>query len=330
MYCSKKYVIILKNDVVDVDMVLFIILGAVLVLFFVAVIVFFFYTFVRKENESRVIFKNGDEAYFGEFYNAVFKGASYIMSRTYEEHRVKSFDGLTLYGRYLKNGDSKKTIMLFHGYRSCGEKDFSGAFKFFVDSGYNILLVDQRCHENSEGKIISFGVNESRDVITWLDYVIKTYGNDKEIFIEGLSMGAATVLFSTRFKMPDNVKGIIADCGFNSPEKIIRKVAKQNFKINGFILMPVLNILCKAFGRFSVYEVSSEKALKNFDRPVLFIHGTGDDFVPYEMTVSGYEAANEPKFICLVDGAMHGMSYLLDTPKVQKAFTDFIEFCENR
>ncbi len=311
-------------------MILLIILCAILILFITAVVVFFFYTFVRKEDESRVIFKKGDEGYFGEFYKSIFEGANYIMSQKYEEHRIKSFDGLTLYGRYLKNGDSKKTIILFHGYRSCGEKDFSGSFKFYVDNGFNILLVDQRCHENSEGKIISFGVKESRDVITWTNYVLKTYGEDKEIFIEGLSMGAATVLFSTRFNMPDNVKGIIADCGFDSPEKIIRKVAKQNFKINGFLLMPALNILCKLLGKFSVYEVSSEKALKNFDRPVLFIHGTGDDFVPYEMSASGFEAANEPKFICLVDGAMHGMSYLVDTPKVQKAFNDFIEFCENR
>lgn len=311
-------------------MIFLILLGALAILFLITVIVFFFYTFVRKEKESRVIFKEGDESYFGEFYKPISDGAAFIMSQEYEEHRIKSFDGLTLYGRYLKNGDSKRTIMLFHGYRSCGEKDFSGSFKFYIDNGFNILLVDQRCHENSEGKIISFGVKESRDVITWLEYILKTYGNDKKIFIEGLSMGAATVLFSTRFDMPDNVKGIIADCGFDSAEKIIRKVAKQNFRINGFLLMPALNILCKLFGKFSVYEVSSEKALKNFHKPVLFIHGTGDDFVPCEMSKSSYAAANEPKFICLVDGAMHGMSYLVDTPKVQNVFTDFIEFCENR
>ncbi len=311
-------------------MVFAIIICSVIVLFLLAVIVFFFYTFVRKEKESRVIFKDGDEGYFGEFYKYIKDGADYIMSQKYDEHRIKSYDGLTLYGRYLKNGDSKKTIMLFHGYRSCGEKDFSGSFKFYVDNGFNVLLVDQRCHENSEGKIISFGVKESRDVITWLNYILKEYGDDKEIFICGLSMGAATVLFSTRFKMPHNVKGIIADCGFDSPEKIIRKVAKQNFKINGFLLMPALNVLCKLFGKFSVYEVSSETALKNFDRPVLFIHGTGDDFVPYKMSVSSFNAANEPKFICLVDNAMHGMSYLVDTDKVQKSFTDFIEFCEKR
>ncbi|MBO4693405.1 MAG: alpha/beta hydrolase [Clostridia bacterium] len=310
-------------------MSLLIVLVSLVVLFLLVVVVFFFYTFVRKGKESRVVFKDGDEAYFGEYYKYIRDGADYIMSRRFEEHRIKSFDGLTLYGRYLKNGDSNKTIMLFHGYRSCGEKDFSGSFKYYFDSGFNILLVDQRCHGKSEGRIISFGVKESRDVISWLDYMLETYGN-KEIFIVGLSMGAATVLFSTRFKMPDNVKGIIADCGFNSPEKIIRKVAKQNFSINGFLLMPMLNVLCRLFGKFSVYDACSEKALKDFDRPVLFIHGKGDDFVPYEMSVSGFEAANEPKFICLVDGAMHGMSYLVDTPKVQKAFDDFINFCEKR
>ncbi|MBO4433298.1 MAG: alpha/beta hydrolase [Clostridia bacterium] len=311
-------------------MVLIIILLALVFLFAAAVTVFFFYTFVRKNKESRVIFKAGDEAYFGKHYKAIAEGANYIMSQQYEEHYIKSYDGLTLYGRYLKNGDSKKTVMLFHGYRSCGEKDFSGSFKYLVDSGFNILLVDQRSHEKSEGKIISFGVKESRDVITWLEYLLKTYGDDKKVFLEGLSMGAATVLFSARFDMPENVKGIIADCGFDSPERIIRKVAKQNFRINGFLLMPLLDQLCRLFGKFSVYEVTSEDALKNFKKPVLLIHGTGDAFVPCEMSKASFEAANEPKFICLVDGAMHGMSYLVDTPKVQKAFNEFIEFCEKQ
>ena len=160
-------------------MFIFYILGAFLVLFIIAVVVFFFYTFVRKEKESRVIFKEGDENYFGKHYKDIFDGANYIAAQKYEEHRIKSFDDLTLYGRYLKNGDSKKTVLLFHGYRSCGDKDFSGSFKFYVDNGFNILLVDQRCHENSEGKIISFGVKESRDVITWLEYILKTYGQDK-------------------------------------------------------------------------------------------------------------------------------------------------------
>ena len=276
------------------------------------------------------MFKTGDKAYFGDYYEPIFEGANLIMSKKYEEHRIKSFDGLTLFGRYLKNGDSKKTIMLFHGYRSCCEKDFSGSFQFYIDNGFNIFLADQRAHMNSEGKIITFGVKESRDVISWLHYILKTYGDDKEIFIEGLSMGAATVLFSTRFDMPDNVKGIIADCGFNSPEKIIRKVAKQNFRINGFLLMPALNVLCKIFGGFSVYSVSSEMALKHLNKPLLLIHGTGDDFVPYYMSESSFAAANEPKFLCTVEGAPHGMSYLVDMPKVQKAFTDFIDYCEKR
>ena len=306
-------------------MIFLIILGAILFLFIIVTTVFFFFTFVRDKHDSEIIFKKGDPEYFGDYYPLIKAGADYITSRTYEEHTIKSFDGLKLYGRYLKNGDSKKTVMLFHGYRSRGEKDFSGSFKYYVECGFNVFIADQRSHGKSEGKLITFGVKESRDVISWLDY-----SDDKEIFIIGLSMGSATVQFSARFEMPENVKGIIADCGFDSPEKIIRKVAKQNFHINGFLLMPALNVLCKIFGGFSVYKVSSEKALKNLKVPILFIHGTADDFVSHYMSVSSFDAANEPKFMCSVDGAPHGMSYLVDTKKVQKAFNDFIKYCENR
>ena len=311
-------------------MIFLIVFCAILILFITATVVFFFFTFVRSKKDSQIIFKKGDPEYFGQYYPSIKAGAEYIQSATFEEHIIESFDGLKLRGRYLKNGNSNKTVMLFHGYRSRGEKDFSGSFKYYVDSGFNVFLADQRSHGKSEGELITFGVKESRDVISWLDYIIKTYGNDKEIFLIGLSMGAATVKFAARFDLPDNVKGIIADCGFNSPEKIIRKVAKQNFHINGFLLMPALNVLCKLFGGFSVYEVTSEKALKNLKIPILFIHGTADNFVPHYMSLSGFEAANEPKFLCSVDGAPHGMSYLVDTLKVQKAVDDFIKYCENR
>lgn len=311
-------------------MIFLIIFCAVILLFLAVTAVFFVFTFVRREAESRVVFKKGDKEYFGEYYPLIAEGADYIMTREFTEHYIESFDGLKLYGRYLKNGESKKTVMLFHGYRSCGEKDFSGSFRHYVESGFNVLLVDQRAHGKSEGKLITFGVKESRDVISWLDFILKTYGDDKEIFIIGLSMGAATVKFSARYNMPDNVKGIVADCGFNSPEKIIRKVAKQNFRINGFLLMPALNLLCILFGKFSVYGVSSEETLKNLKIPILFIHGTADDFVPCYMSVSGFNAANEPKFLCTVDGAPHGMSYMVDMPKVRQAFDDFIKYCENR
>ena len=80
-------------------MLFMIILCALVVLFLLAVTVFFFYTFVRNEKESHIVFKNGDKEYFGEYYKPIFDGAQYIMSQKFKEHRIKSFDGLTLYGR---------------------------------------------------------------------------------------------------------------------------------------------------------------------------------------------------------------------------------------
>ena len=40
---------------------------------------------------------------------------------------------------------------------------------------------------------------------------------NKDIFLCGISMGCATTLMAAGLDLPDNVKGIIADCGFTSP-----------------------------------------------------------------------------------------------------------------
>ena len=132
-------------------MIFVIILCALILLFAALTVGFFFFTFVRKGKESRIVFKKGDKDYFGEFYDRIYEGAQYIMSREFTEHYIDSFDGLKLYGRYLKNGESKKTVLLFHGYRSCGEKDFSGSFKYYVESCFDILRCDLRSHGKRKG-----------------------------------------------------------------------------------------------------------------------------------------------------------------------------------
>ena len=46
--------------------------------------------------------------------------------------------------------------------------------------------------------------------------VLARVGEDAEIVLHGLSMGAATVLMVSGERLPEQVKAIIEDCGYTS------------------------------------------------------------------------------------------------------------------
>jgi len=66
-------------------------------------------------------------------------------------------------------------------------------------------------------------------------------------------------------------------------------------------------------------------AVKNINIPVYFFHGKADNFVIPEFSQRNYDAcASRDKRILLVDGADHGMSYLIDEKTYADGLRDFI------
>jgi len=253
------------------------------------------------------------------------KGIDFINSTPHKWVNVISFDGLKLAARYFDNG-SDRTIILFHGYRSSAARDFSCAVGMYLSFGFNILLCDQRSHGRSEGRLITFGIKESRDVITWVNFIRNKFGTEN-IILDGMSMGATTVLLSPSHGLPPCVKGIIADCGFTSPVDIIKKVAKDSFKINAGGLLPVLNLGCKLFGKFSIYELNTLDSVKNFNGKILYVHGKKDNFVPCEMSERAYNVSQDKSTLVIVDEAGHGLSFLVDTALVESELKKFLKLC---
>lgn len=261
----------------------------------------------------------------GEFKEIVGKGIEYINNTPHKWVETYSFDKLKLRGRYYDNGYDK-TVIIFHGYRSSAARDMSCAVQMYTSFGLNVLLVDQRSHGRSEGKLITYGVKESRDVLSWIDFVTEKYAPEK-IVLGGMSMGATTVLLAAKHNLPDTVKGIIADCGFTSPEDIIKHVAKKSFKINADFFIPVLDFCCRIFGRFSIKGVSTVDAVENAKIPILFIHGEADGFVPCEMSRKAYGRCNEKCRLVTVPNADHGFSFLVDKQKVLGEIKEFLISC---
>lgn len=248
----------------------------------------------------------------------------HFLSIPCEEVEITSRDGLRLFGRYYHVSDGAPLEIQVHGYKSISRRDFSASGAECFKAGYNLLLVDQRAHGMSEGRVISFGIKERFDCIDWVKYARERFGNEQKIALYGISMGAASVLMAAgEEELSGKVACVIADCPYSSPIDIIVRVARR-LCIPGWITKILAPIGARIYGGFNLLETSPKAAVKKAAMPILLLHGKADNFVPYEMSEM---IAAENKNIRLVgfEGAGHGFSFLVDSDGYLSEVNSFIE-----
>ena len=121
------------------------------------------------------------------------------------------------------------------------------------------------------------------------------------------------------------MRGIIADCGFTSPYAIAKSVLHRDYpRLPVGLLLPICGLFTRLFAGFGLHDASTIDAVRESRYPILFIHGTGDTFVPCEMTKEAYAACTSEKELVFVDGAEHGKSYLVEKARVEEALCRFL------
>lgn len=263
---------------------------------------------------------------FTDFEQELENGKYWFGAQKKERIAMTSFDGLKLIAYYLPaEKKSDKVLILMHGYRNDGLYDFAGLVKFYHEMGYHLLVPHQRSHGESEGDYICFGVKERYDLKQWAEYMARRFDGKCSIFLNGISMGGATVLMAAELGLPEQVKGMIADCGFTSPWDIFSHVLKDNCHLPKFPFMYVADFICGRRAGFHFKECSAVPGMKNNKIPVLFIHGGKDEFVPPSMSYKNYDACAGEKKILIVNRAAHGTSCLVEPEAYQSAVTEFVE-----
>ena len=261
---------------------------------------------------------------YGRYYSQIVAADHWLKLKGAQDVFVDAADGLRLHGLWVSAPDAKGTVILLHGYRSTYLVDSSMALEFYYEAGYNLLIPDQRAHGKSEGKFITFGVKESSDVLKWIKFHNHTFG-EICVILSGLSMGASTVLYVADQNLPENVKGIIADCGFTSPKAILSEVYRKVTHLPPVFSMWAVDLFTRVFAGFSITKKDTRKTLSNSRVPVLMIHGSEDGFVPCKMSHDGYSACNGKKKLLIVDGADHGVSFIKDREGYTNAVVSFLE-----
>ena len=309
----------LKTFVILLSIILFLIAFTLFVSYICFRIVFYE---PRKQKLSSEDLPVPEEDIYKPYHPLMKKWILEARNFPHEDYYIKSHDGLTLHAKYFEFAPDAVTEIMFHGYRGSAERDLSGGVQRCFALGRNILLVDQRTSCGSEGNVISFGINEHRDCLAWIDFAVNHFGPDVRLILTGISMGASTVLMAAGKPLPKNVVGVLADCGFSSPKKIIQKCANDmHYPVN--LIYPFIKLGAKIFGHFDLEEYSPLEAMKTCKVPVIFFHGENDDYVPCYMSREVYDACTTPKKLVTIPGAGHGLVYLVDN---QKYFQSVVEF----
>ena len=160
---------------------------------------------------------------------------------------------------------------------------------------------------------------------TWSQYLLDRFGADHPVVLDGVSMGAASVLMSLGTGLPENVRGVIADCGFTSPYDEFAHVLKTRLHLPLHPIADIAQVFSRLFAGFDFRACSTVDALRQNPLPVLLVHGERDTFVPCRFSQENYEACAGDKKLIFVPEAGHGASYLIERERCQAELIAFLD-----
>ncbi len=256
----------------------------------------------------------------------------FVMEQPHSDVYMTAFDGLRLHATYFpaleeyrKESGINKAVICFHGYTGEGLSNHMAIADYFLKHGYAILMPDARAHGESEGEYIGFGCLDRKDAKGWIDWMIRECGEDVEIMLFGTSMGGATVLMTSGLELPDNVKGIVSDCGFTSPKEVFTHVLNNMYHLPAFPAIQGADLINRKLAGYGMDECNAKYEVQKAKVPILFIHGSADTFVPCSMCHEIYENCRSPKRKLIVEGAAHAESYYKEMALYEKTLDEFAE-----
>ncbi|MEH7282042.1 alpha/beta fold hydrolase, partial [Bacillus toyonensis] len=222
------------------------------------------------------------------------KNADFVSKYKPNTLTIRSFDKLNLKGyEYMNESSSHKWAIVVHGYNGRAS-EMTKYIRNFYERGYNVIAPDLRGHGNSEGDYVGMGWHDRKDVLLWIQQILKKDPN-AEIALYGISMGGATVMMTSGEDLPSNVKVIIEDCGYSTVSDEFTYQLKDLFHLPKFPVMNAANTVTRLRAGYDLEEASAVKQVEKSKTPMLFIHGNADTFVPFEMLDQVYNAAKVEK-----------------------------------
>lgn len=222
------------------------------------------------------------------------------------------------------------TAVLIPGYTDCAVNMLHIAYIYHHLMGMNILIPDLHANGKSGGSVMQMGWKDRTDVLRWIAIADSLYHDrtgHADIVVHGISMGAATtmnVAGETEAPGMQDVRCFVEDCGYTSVWDEFSYELDEMFGLPEFPLLYSASALCGLKYGWTFGQASPLRQVAKVRKPMLFIHGGNDTFVPTRMVFPLYNAKPAPKYLIVFHGSAHAKSYHDHRVDYEKAVINFV------
>ena len=244
--------------------------------------------------------------------------------------RIKSFDGTPLCGYYRPSADrsTRNCVILVHGYNEHPANMACYAKLLMSKLQCHVLIIHQRAHHMSGGKICTYGLYESVDLDHWIKFMKQRAGGGARIYLMGRSMGAVTCLLAAAQKTIDpNVCGVIADCPWDSLTNALTISSEKKFKFGTAAYLKRIRQLALKRLDFDIERCDCAANAHKIKVPVLLFQCGEDNICPPKMQVRVFDALRCQKRMVMVQQAQHMEGYDKATAMYEREVARFLEAC---
>ncbi len=233
-------------------------------------------------------------------------------------------EGLQLFGQYFDFG-ADRCVIILPG--RCESLIYSYYFAPpYEKAGFNVLVIDTRCHGRSDGKYNTIGLQESKDVLAWAKLAHEQFGN-QEIYFHGICIGTSSGLFALTSKnSPSYLRGLVTEgCYVSFPETFKRHMMALKRP-----LFPVLQLVMMHIYRHTgtnVYRYKPISAIRRLkpDCRVLFLYGEQDIFsIPAKSRKLFAACSSQDKKLIWFSRGGHSHLRINNTEAYDRAIIDFL------
>jgi fermentation-respiration switch protein FrsA (DUF1100 family) len=220
---------------------------------------------------------------------------------SYEEVEFPATDGLLLRGWWIPTPGSDKAVAVLHGHGGSMDTDVHRA-RGLVAAGLNVLMFDHRAHGRSEGRWITFGYLEQRDVVGAVRW-LRMRGM-QHIGLLGFSLGGIVSLLSAA--ACSDIAAVVAD---GAPVRLRTAMAGrgEEWGVFRWLAQPMAWLTLAVTSLRLRANLLRQEPVRRVGqispRPILFIHGDHDQYAPDFDEL--YSAARPPKELWRVSTAGH-------------------------